>query len=89
MQIRDLQPDTHTFSKLTQIIEMAGPIFCDVFMTERLLLSFVDLKIILNRSTDTFSLMASEEDADHRIKLNKVDRSLSQTTQSSSEPERL
>ncbi len=40
----------YTFNKQSGIIEMAGPIFCDVFMTERLLLSFVDLKVILNRN---------------------------------------
>ena len=41
-------------------------------MTERLLLSFVDFKIILNRSSDTFCLMASEDDAAYRVKLTEA-----------------
>ena len=36
---------------------LSGPIFCDIFMTDRLLLNMMDLKVVLNRSTDTFSLM--------------------------------
>ena len=48
---------------------MAGPIFCDVFFTERLLLSFVDLKVVLNRNGNEFCLMASEDDGDYRVKL--------------------
>ncbi|XP_028393189.1 uncharacterized protein F54H12.2-like [Dendronephthya gigantea] len=39
----------YEFSKESGTIEMAGPIFCDVFFSERLLLSFVDLKIVLRR----------------------------------------
>ena len=39
---------------------MAGPIFCDVFRSERLLLSYVDLKVILNQNVNEFCLMASK-----------------------------
>ena len=38
-------------------------------MSERLLLSFVDLKVILNRNGNEFCLMASENDADYRVNL--------------------
>ena len=62
----------YEFSKESGIIEMAGPIFCDVFMSERLLLSYVDLKILMNRNVDKFCLMASGADADYRVKLTKV-----------------
>ena len=62
----------YEFSKGSGIIEMAGPIFCDVFMGERLLLSYVDLKILMNRNVDEFCLMASEADADYRVKLTEV-----------------
>ena len=62
----------YTFSKLSQTVEMVGPIFCDVFMTKRLLLSFVDLKIILNRSSNEFCLMASEDNADYQVKLTEA-----------------
>ena len=50
----------YEFSRESGVIEMAGPIFCDVFRSERLLLSFVDLKIILNRNINEFCLMASD-----------------------------
>jgi hypothetical protein len=46
----------YLLSKLSQTIEMSGPIFYDVFMTERLLLSYVDLKLILNRNIQQFCL---------------------------------
>ena len=59
----------YAFSKKSNIVEMTGPIFSDVFMTERLLLSFVDIKIVLNRSGNEFCLMASEAGADYRVKL--------------------
>ena len=36
---------------------LSGPIFSDIFMTDRLLLNMMDLKVVLNRSTDNFSLM--------------------------------
>ena len=36
---------------------LSGPIFCDIFMTDRLLLNMMDLKVVLNRLTDAFSLM--------------------------------
>ena len=36
------------------IIKMAGPLLCDTFRREPLLLSFVDLKIILNRRRTNF-----------------------------------
>jgi hypothetical protein len=59
----------YEFSKTSGTVEMTGPIFCDVFMTERLLLSFVDLKLVLNRNSREFCLMASEDGADYRVKL--------------------
>ena len=59
----------YDFSKTSNTIEMAGPLFCDVFFSERLLLSYVDLKVVMNRSSDEFCLMASEGDADYKVKL--------------------
>ena len=38
----------HAFRKTSGVIEIAGPIFSDIFLTERLLLSFVDMKVLLN-----------------------------------------
>ena len=59
----------YVFSKTSGTVEMTGPIFSDIFMSERLLLSYIDLKVILNRSSDKFCLMASEDGADYRVKL--------------------
>ena len=39
----------YEFSKTSGIVEMAGPIFSDIFFSERLLLSYVDLKVMLSR----------------------------------------
>ena len=64
----------YEISKASGIIEMTAPVFCDVFISERLLLSFVDLKVVMNRSSNEFCLMASEADADYRVKL--IDASL-------------
>ena len=59
----------YTFSKESGTIEMVGPLFCDVFMTDRLLLSFVDLKIILNRNIDAFCVMSAIANPDQKVKL--------------------
>ena len=59
----------YEFNKESGTIEMAGPLFCDVFFTERLLLSFVDLKVVLNRNVDEFCIMSSLADANHKVKL--------------------
>ena len=36
---------------------LSGPIFSDVFMSDRLLLNMLNLKVVLNRSPNTFCLM--------------------------------
>ncbi|XP_046863209.1 uncharacterized protein F54H12.2-like [Xenia sp. Carnegie-2017] len=43
------------FTARSAIVEMGGPIFCDVFFGEGLLLSYVDLKVVVNRSSDEFA----------------------------------
>ena len=40
-----------------KLLTLSGPIFVDAFMGDRLLLNMVDLKLILNRSSDQFCLM--------------------------------
>ena len=62
----------YEFSKQSGFIEMAGPLFGDVFKSERLLLSFVDFKVILDRSVNEFCLMSDVDDADYRVKLTEV-----------------
>ena len=47
----------HQFIKRGNRFVLSGPIFSDIFMTDRLLLNMMDLKVVLNRSSDAFSLM--------------------------------
>ena len=47
----------HQFIKNGNRFVLSGPIFSDIFMTDRFLLNMMDLKVVLNRSTDAFSLM--------------------------------
>ena len=46
---------------------LSGPVFSDIFMTDRLLLNMMDLKVVLNRSTDSFSLMEIGNSGDNII----------------------
>ena len=45
------------FIKDSREFVLTGPIFSDVFMGERLLLNMLELKVVLNRSPNTFCLM--------------------------------
>ena len=51
------------FAKRSKLIRngkqfvLSGPIFADIFMSDRLLLNMVDLKVVLNRSNPKFCLM--------------------------------
>ncbi len=47
----------HQFIQDGKKFTLSGPIFADAFMGSRLLLNMVDLKLILNRSSDKFCLM--------------------------------
>ena len=47
----------HQFIKNGNRFVLSGPIFADIFMTDRLLLNMMDLKVVLNHSSDAFSLM--------------------------------
>ena len=47
----------HEFIKGSREFVLTGPIFSDVFMSDRLLLNMLELKVVLNRSPNTFCLM--------------------------------
>ncbi len=47
----------HQFIQNGKKFTLSGPVFVDAFMGSRLLLNLVDLKLILNRSSDQFCLM--------------------------------
>ena len=46
---------------------LAGPIFSDVFMSDRLLLNMMELKVVLNRSSNAFCLMDKNTTKDTMI----------------------
>ena len=53
----------HKFIQNGNQFVLSGPIFADIFMTDRLLLNMVDLKVVLNRSSDSFCLMEVGNDS--------------------------
>ena len=78
----------HQFIKNGNRFVLSGPIFADIFMTDRLLLNMMDLKVVLNRSSDAFSLMEIENnpkiepkvqlsDVVLKVRKVKVDQSIS------------
>ena len=70
------------FAKRSQFIQngkqfvLSGPIFTDIFMSDRLLLNMMDLKVVLNRSNPKFCLMdKTDENAptvNPQVKLSEV-----------------
>ena len=74
------------FAKRSKFIQnskqfvLSGPIFADIFMTDRLLLNMMDLRVVLNRSSNGFCLMdlsnSSEKDKPHvkpKVQLSHVE----------------
>ena len=63
----------HQFIQSGKLLTMGGPIFVDAFMGNRLLLNMVDIKLILNRSSDQFCLMDKNSVAiNAKVKLTDV-----------------
>ncbi len=63
----------HQFIHDGKKFTLAGPVFVDAFMGSRLLLSMVDLKLILNRSSDQFCLMDKNSNSlNAKVKLTDV-----------------
>ena len=63
----------HQFIKNGNRFVLSGPIFADIFMTDRLLLNMMDLKVVLNRSSDAFSLMDLNDPAiEPKVQLSDV-----------------
>ena len=58
----------YQFSKESGIIEVAGLIFCDVFFSKRLLLNYVDLKVVKTTSRHEFCLTSSVVNTDFKAK---------------------
>lgn len=53
----------------SQTLEMIGPLHCDIFQQNRLMLNLVDLKIKLIRSKPEFCLVSSKAGADYKVVL--------------------
>ena len=47
----------HKFIENSKKFTLSGPVFIDVFMSDRLLINMLDLKVVLNRSYNEFCLM--------------------------------
>ena len=47
----------HKFIENSKKFTVSGPVFTDVFMSDRLLINMLDLKVVLNRSYNEFCLM--------------------------------
>ena len=47
----------HKFIENSKKFTLSGPIFTDVFMSDRLLINMMDLKVVLNRSYNEFCMM--------------------------------
>ena len=63
----------HQFIKNGNRFVLSGPIFSDIFMTDRLLLNMMDLKVVLNRSSDAFSLMdLNDPEIEPKVQLTDV-----------------
>ena len=58
------------FAKRSKFIQnskqfvLSGPIFADIFMTDRLLLNMMDLRVVLNRSSNDFCLIDLSNSSD-------------------------
>ena len=62
------------------MLALAGPLFCDVMMSDQLLLNMIDLKVVLNRNVDKFCLIDKNQNplnakiklVDATLKIQKV-----------------
>ena len=81
----------HEFIQNGNQFVLSGPIFSDVFMSDRLLLNMLNLKVVLNRSSHAFCLMDKNStvkdakvqltDVILKIRKVKVDQSVSDATE--------
>ena len=81
----------HSFIENSKKFTLSGPIFTDVFMSDRLLINMLDLKVVLNRSYNEFCLMdknsttkypkAELTDVVLKIRKVKVDQAIRDSTE--------
>lgn len=57
----------YSFIKDSSTVELVGPLHVDLFYQDRLLLNGVSIRIRLNRSKNSFSLLSAMGDADYKV----------------------
>ena len=56
----------------SNVLDLQGPLFHDLFSMDRYLLNQVDVKIKLYRSSDTFALLAADSTVDFKIEIQDI-----------------
>ena len=57
----------YAFTKLSNTVDMIGPIHTDLFFQDRLILNGVNLRLKLNRAKNSFCLVSSAGGANHKV----------------------
>ena len=57
----------YAFTKLSNTVDMIGPIHSDLFFQDRLILNGVNLRLKLNRAKNSFCLVSSAGGANHKV----------------------
>ena len=57
----------YSFTKKSYIVDLWGPLHCDMFFSDHLLLNHVDVTIKLNPNSTAFALMSGETNPNYKI----------------------
>ncbi|KAJ8018950.1 hypothetical protein HOLleu_42760 [Holothuria leucospilota] len=57
------------YTRNSNTVDLVGPIHCDLFFQEKILLGGVELKLKLHRSKNEFCLLSSQADADFKVRI--------------------
>ncbi|KAJ8023215.1 hypothetical protein HOLleu_35549 [Holothuria leucospilota] len=64
----------YEYVKNSKIVDLVGPLHCDMFIQQKMLLGGVELKLKLHRSKNEFCLLSSEANAAFKVRI--IDASL-------------
>ncbi|XP_071821543.1 uncharacterized protein F54H12.2-like [Apostichopus japonicus] len=64
----------YEFVKNSKVVDLVGPLHCDMFVQQKMLLGGVEMKMKLHRNKDAFCLLSSEANASFKVCI--VDASL-------------
>ncbi len=59
----------YLLSRGSQVVDMVGPIHCDLFRQEKYLLNGVNMKIKMSRHKPSFCLMSTQDNPDYKIQI--------------------